>query len=119
MQGHEDSAAPHLFSKLLPLQRIKPLQKTESHAIFHINNQKWNDITQQFTTFPDDTVLSGRSLEQSPMGIYGQNTGAICIENFGDFDLEKITAEQQQTIITWTAALCIKFNISPGINTII
>lgn len=94
-------------------------ERQKAMQYFHVNNQKWNDIAQQFTTFPDGTVLTGRSLEQTPVGIYGQNTGAICIENFGDFDLEEINEEHQQTIITLTAALCIKFNISPGINTII
>ncbi len=75
----------------------------------------FNDIAQHFTVFPDGLILTGRSLEQNPAGIKGANTGAICIENFGNFDAEQdvMTAEQADAIITLVAALCKVFGLEP------
>ena len=86
---------------------------------YHVNVRKWDDIAQHFTTFPDGTILTGRSLEKTPVGIYGHNTGAICIENLGNFDQDEMTPEQYKAIIHLTAALCLKFNLNPSIQTII
>lgn len=80
---------------------------------YHVNNNGWMDIGQHFTTYPDGSILTGRSLEQTPACIYGFNANAICIEHLGNFDLGKdtMTGEHQETIIRMTAALCKKFNI--------
>ncbi len=80
---------------------------------FHINTNGWSDIGQHFTIFPDGTVLSGRSMEKSPACILGQNANAVCIENFGNFDVggDVMTAAQKQCIVRVTALLCTKFNI--------
>lgn len=86
---------------------------------FHVKTKKWEDIAQHFTTFPDGSILTGRSLEKTPVGIYGHNTGAICIEHFGNFDKDEMTAEHREAIIQMTAALCLKFNLNPSIQTII
>ncbi|WP_343524527.1 SH3 domain-containing protein [Pedobacter sp.] len=80
---------------------------------YHVNNNGWMDIGQHFTTFPDGSILTGRSLEQTPACIFGFNANAICIENLGNFDLGKdtMTAAHKETIVRITAALCKKFNI--------
>jgi len=80
---------------------------------YHVNNHGWMDIGQHFTTFPDGSILTGRSLEQTPACIFGFNANAICIENLGNFDLGKdtMTAAHKETIVRMTAALCKKFNI--------
>lgn len=80
---------------------------------YHVNNNGWMDIGQHFTTFPDGSILTGRSLEQTPACIFGFNSNAICIENLGDFDLGKdtMTTEHKETIVRITAALCKKFSI--------
>ena len=79
----------------------------------HVRNNGWNDIGQHFTTFPDGTILTGRSLEASPACIYGANRDSICIEHFGDFDegKDQMTNEQRDTAVKLTAALCLKFRL--------
>ena len=75
----------------------------------------FSDIAQHFTVFPDGLIVTGRSLAQNPAGIKGANSGAVCIENFGNFDAgyDKMTAEQADAIITLTAMLCKVFGLEP------
>ena len=75
----------------------------------------FNDIAQHFTVFPDGMIVTGRSLEKDPAGIVGANSGAICIENFGNFDTgwDVMTTEQSEAIETLTAALCKVFGLNP------
>lgn len=79
----------------------------------HINSNGWKDIGQHFTIFPDGSILTGRSIEDAPACIYGQNANAICIENFGNFDTGKdeMTGQQRNSIVSVTALLCQRFNI--------
>ena len=79
----------------------------------HVNTNGWSDIGQHFTTFPDGSIVTGRSMENSPACIYGFNSNSICIENAGNFDVDKdmMTSAQRDTIIKLTALLCLKFNI--------
>ena len=79
------------------------------------------DIGQHFTIFPEGIIVTGRSLESSPAGIYGFNTNSICIENVGDFDLNKdiMNAEHQDAVIRLTAALCKKFSIAVNTDKIV
>ena len=95
-------------------------EKLRSMEAFHIQ-RGFNEIGQHFTTFPDGAIATGRSLEKTPACIKGHNTGGICIEHLGNFDTGKdtMTPEQQATVITLNALLCFKFNLAPGINTIV
>ena len=79
----------------------------------HVNTNGWSDIGQHFSTFPDGSIATGRSIESSPACIYGFNSNAICIENVGNFDTgnDVMTLLQKETIIKMTAILCTKFNI--------
>jgi hypothetical protein len=79
---------------------------------YHLSNG-FDYIAQHFSTFPDGTILTGRSLEKTPAGIKGFNLNAICIENVGNFDAGKdiMTAEQKSTIVKMTAILANKFSI--------
>ena len=81
---------------------------------YHVSHNGWKDIAQHFTTFPDGTILTGRSIEDTPACILGFNSNAICIENLGNFDTghDTMTAEHKDTIIRLTAALCKKFGIA-------
>ncbi len=87
----------------------------------HVNHNGWSDIGQHFTTFPDGSIVTGRSMEQSPACIYGQNANAVCIENLGDFDKRKdaMTNAHKQTIIRITAKLCGKYNLAVNANSIV
>ncbi|WP_090704538.1 SH3 domain-containing protein [Daejeonella rubra] len=88
---------------------------------YHVNHNGWSDIGQHFTTFPDGSILSGRSLERSPACITGQNANSICLEHLGNFDSGKdaMTAEQREAIIRMTAILCRRFNLPVHTQSII
>ena len=88
-------------------------ERQKSMRDFHVVERGFSDIAQQFTTFPDGTILTGRSMELTPSGIKGFNTHAICIEHFGNFDTGKdaMRKEHAATIVRMTAALCRKFSI--------
>jgi SH3-like domain-containing protein len=87
----------------------------------HVNHNGWSDIGQHFTTFPDGGIVTGRSMEQSPACILGQNANAICIENLGDFDKGKdtMTDAHKKTIVRMTAKLCSKYNLPINTNSIV
>lgn len=87
----------------------------ESMRNAHINERKWRDIGQNITTFPSGNIALCRPIDQAPAGIFGANTGAICIEHFGFFDIGKDTMTElhKQSIIILNALLCIKFNLQP------
>lgn len=88
---------------------------------YHVNKRKWSDIGQHFTTFPDGKIITGRPLERKPAGIKGMNTGAVMIENLGNFDEGKdnMATEQARTIVELNAALCHYFKIDPSTVTIL
>jgi hypothetical protein len=79
------------------------------------------EIAQNLSTFPDGTVAVGRGLDKIPAGIKGANTGGICIEHVGNFDVggDAMSAEQRDAIIQVNAILCRKFGLSPNTNTIV
>ncbi|HPH83977.1 MAG TPA: N-acetylmuramoyl-L-alanine amidase [Ferruginibacter sp.] len=81
----------------------------------------FTEIGQHITTFPDGTVALCRSLEKNPACIYLANSGGICIENLGNFDLGKdsMTANQRDAIIRVNAILCFKFALTPSVQTIV
>lgn len=76
----------------------------------------FSDIAQHFTIFPDGTIGTGRPLDKIPAGIKGVNTGAICIENIGNFDSsgDKMSAKQRNMIIRVNSLLCHRFNLKPS-----
>ena len=79
---------------------------------YHVNANGWADIAQQFTICPDGTIITGRSLNMAPAGITGANTGAICIENIGNFDTDTMTGAQSEAIVTVAAELLKRFMLS-------
>lgn len=95
------------------------LQKSMHHH--HTVNNGWMDMGQHFSIFPDGTILTGRSLEFNPAGIFGNNNNAICIEHLGFFDKSEdvMTAEHKDAIVEVTAVLCEKFNLPVTTNSIV
>ncbi len=81
---------------------------------YHMNTNGWSDIGQHFSIFPDGVVVTGRPLNRSPACILHANSGAICIENVGNFDAGGDTMRQGQSesIFLVTAALLRKIGIS-------
>ncbi|GGI25808.1 SH3 domain-containing protein [Pedobacter mendelii] len=88
---------------------------------YHVSTHGWMDIGQHFSTFPDGSIVTGRSLENTPACIVGFNSNAICIENVGNFDKGKdvMTNAHKDTIVRMAAALCKKFNIAVNSNKIV
>ena len=77
-------------------------------------------IAQHFSIFPDGKITTGRSLNSNPIGITGWNTGAICVEIYGNFDKgqDTMTSAQKKAVIALFGELCKKFNLTPSANTI-
>ncbi len=87
---------------------------------YHIKALNMSEIAQHFSTFPDGSICVGRPLTKDGGGFYGsQNKSSITIENVGDFDIDVMTEEQNQSIILLNVLLCIKFNIVPSTETLI
>lgn len=88
---------------------------------YHVGTNGFVDIAQHYTIFPDGTIMTGRSMELAPAGIKGFNSGAICIENLGNFDLGKdaMKPEQKNAIIKATALLANKFSIPVNTDKIV
>ncbi|USB34350.1 peptidoglycan recognition family protein [Paenibacillus sp. YPG26] len=90
---------------------------------FHVNTEGWSATGQNITTFEDGRIAISldRDLNQTPAGIRGSNTGAICIENIGNFDKggDCITDEQRITIVHLYACLAEKFNVPVDTNHIV
>ncbi len=82
---------------------------------YHVNSNGWADIGQHFTIFPDGAVVTGRNMESAPAGIYGANTGSICIECVGNFDKggDDMTDAQKNGIVRAVKVLLEKFNLTP------
>lgn len=87
----------------------------------HVCHNGWADIGQHFTIFPDGSILTGRNLEKTPACITGNNANSICIENFGNFDLngDVMTTAQKEAIVEVTALLCKRFGLAVNTNSIV
>lgn len=81
----------------------------------------FSDIAQNITTFPDGLIAICRSLETTPAGIKGKNTGGICIEHVGNFDIDgdDMTEDQKDCVIWLNADLLKYFKLEPSIENII
>ncbi|KHF38983.1 hypothetical protein LQ50_18280 [Halalkalibacter okhensis] len=97
-------------------------QMLQSMESFHKKEMGWNNIAQNITTFPDGKVAVSRPFNLAPEGSIGPkaNSVGLTIENIGNFDLghDVMTKEQQDTIVYITALLCIKFGLTPSIDSI-
>ncbi|KEF40105.1 N-acetylmuramoyl-L-alanine amidase [Schinkia azotoformans MEV2011] len=81
---------------------------------YHVNTNGWQDIGQHFSVAPDGTLWDGRSLETTPAGITGHNTGGVMFEMIGDFDIgqDKLEGKQLYSITRAVAVLLKKFNLN-------
>lgn len=88
------------------------LRRQKNTKDYHVNTNKWGDIAQHFSIFPDGHIVTGRSLNKTPIGIKGWNTGSICIEIYGNFDKDVMYQAQKDAIIACYALLADKFDVS-------
>ena len=89
------------------------LRRQNNTRDFHINKNKWGDIAQHFSIFPDGHIVTGRSLNSTPIGIKGWNTNAICVEIYGNFDKGKdvMTSAQKNAVLACYKIMAERFNI--------
>lgn len=89
---------------------------------YHKQTMKWNNIAQNITTFPDGKIAVSRPFNTAPQGTIGwkANHAGIMIEHVGNFDQghDVMTKEQKETIVYITALLCVKFELTPSIDSI-
>lgn len=79
------------------------------------------EIAQNFTTFPDGTIMVCRNINKIPAGIKGANSFGICLEHVGNFDSGKdiMTQEHRETIVHITQCLLERFSLVPSENTVV
>lgn len=96
------------------------LETMEAMRRYHMKDMGWREIGQNITTLEDGTIVisRGRGLNDTPAGIGYANTGAICVENVGNFDvadktakLDSMTAAHKASVIEVYAALADKLNL--------
>lgn len=64
---------------------------------YHINTNKWSDIGQHVSLFPDGVWVVGREpFSKAPASIKGWNTGAFAVEMIGNFDKGNDRLEKEQ-----------------------
>jgi len=83
--------------------------------------RKFSDIAQNITIYPDGTIMVCRPLSKVPAGIYGANTGSICIEHIGNFDEggDEMTKEQRYAIAYCNAVLLKKFGLEINSDSVV
>ena len=81
---------------------------------YHVHNNGWSDIAQQFTIFPDGVIMTGRDMNVSPAGIKGANSNGICIECLGNFDKggDVMTEAQKNAIVGVVKVLLDRFGLN-------
>ncbi|MEH7158784.1 LysM peptidoglycan-binding domain-containing protein [Neobacillus drentensis] len=89
---------------------------------FHKRKMGWKNIAQNITTFPDGRIAVSRPFNIAPDGTIGPkaNLTGIAIEHVGNFDIghDVMTAQQRESIVYVTALLCLKFGLTPSIDSI-
>lgn len=80
----------HIYHTWKPTHRSfngnNHIQLQESMKNYHIKENKWSDIGQHLTLFPDGNWVTGRSFEKAPSSISGWNKNALAVEMLGNFD---------------------------------
>lgn len=103
------------YSNFNPAGGGNHLAMLESMRNTHIHERGWADIGQNITTFPDGAIGLCRPIDITPAGIFGANTGGICIEHIGNFDIggDHMRPEHRDCIVMLNAILCRKFGLQP------
>ena len=93
----------------------KHFKLCESMERAHVE-RGFDQIGQNFTTFPDGKIMLCRDLNIQPAGIKFHNFEAICLEHIGNFDrgADSMTQNHKATIVESTRLLLNRFNISPS-----
>lgn len=88
------------------------LRRQYNTKYYHMHTNKWDDIAQQLSIFPNGHIVTGRSFNKTPIGIKGWNTNAVCVEIYGNFDKDVMTEAQKNAVLACYAIMANKFNIN-------
>lgn len=85
---------------------------------YHVGTCNYADIAQNFTVFPDGTIMTGRNINLAPAGCVGANTNGICVEHLGNFDRggDTMPPAMKNAIVRIYAAMANRFKIDPEIG---
>jgi len=88
---------------------------------YHELALKWRDSGHHIATFKDGVIATARDLNWAPASIYGNNTGAVCIENMGNFDRghDMMTEAQKESVLGVTATILNRHELEPNTDTIL
>ena len=86
----------------------------QSMKSYHVNTNKWSDIGQHLTLFPDGKWLTGGPFSITLASIKSWNTGALAIEMIGNFDTghDKLEGKQKEEILKLTKYFIDKYGES-------
>ena len=87
------------------------LRRIRNTVDFHKKTFGSSDIAQHYTIFPNGKIATGRDINSTPIGIKGWNTGAICCEIYGNFDVDTMTKEQKEAVIAFYGIWCKKLKL--------
>lgn len=106
----------HTATRISSFNGKNHFEEQKSMQDYHVKTNGWSDIAQQFTIFPDGSIMTGRSLDTIPAGIYGKNTGGICIENLGWYDkgYDEMPAAMKDAIPKYVKVILDKFKLTPS-----
>ncbi|MGL4451385.1 MAG: peptidoglycan recognition protein family protein [Sarcina sp.] len=103
----------------------KNAELNRTNSLDSYGKNTWNSgdgkghyIAQHFNIFPNGHITTGRDINSTPIGIKGWNTGAICIEIYGNFDRGKdvMTKAQMISVIALVGALSKKLKLAISSN---
>lgn len=87
------------------------LRRIRNTVDYHKKTFGSSDIAQHYTIFPNGKIATGRDINSTPIGIKGWNTGAICCEIYGNFDVDTMTKEQEEAVIAFYGTWCKKLKL--------
>lgn len=114
---------------------LKERQKTDMIVIHHVGipagdttaaaihaahlANGWAGIGYHYVIRKDGTIERGRPVQTVGAHAYGENEHTVGINVTGNFDTEKPTAAQIQSLETLLTWLCQYYHIEPGVTTIV
>ena len=96
--------------KNAPLNRTKSLDEY-GKATWNYGDGHGHYIAQHLNVFPNGHITTGRDINSTPIGIKGWNKYKICVEIYGDFDVDVMTQEQKEAVIAIYAIMANRLNI--------
>ena len=93
----------------VPARKIKALQGWGQR------DKGWPDVPYHFLIAPDGRIVEGRSVDYAgETNTRYDTSGHLLIMCWGNFEVQRITAEQMRSAVRMAAHLCDRYNIDPA-----